>query len=239
MTFLEIVQMACRESMVVNPGSPDTVVDQDGLLLNFVNWVADGWDTLQLKRPRWSWMRRRITSNVLTIGTGSYSAAALGITSFGRWLPDYDPGDGTTYFTVYAYLASQGVAYSAPLPYMRWETFRATYLRATVANNTPTNWSIDPQTKEMVIGPKPSAAAYLDIDYVKGKQDRLALDATVPELPEEHHPLLAYIGLARAQRADEASPAAVANAVAYVDEHMRLLEREENAGFVIGGDPIA
>lgn len=239
MNFLEIVQMAARESMVMEPGTPDTVVGQSGLAANFVAWVADSYDTLQLKRPRWDWMRRTITSNPLTINVAAYSAAALGITSFGRWIQDYDDSSGSTYFPVSIYSVANGVAFESPLPFMKWEMFRQKYLRGTVAASSPQNWSIKPDTQELVVGPAPSAPMILNIEHVKGKQDRLALDATVPELPVEHHPLLAYLGLLRAQNGDQASPMAVQVAKDYVAEHLNILDREENVGFSIGSDPIA
>lgn len=239
MNFLQIVQMACRESMVVQPDSPDTVVGQSGLLNNFVNWTADSWDTLQGTRPRWGWMRKTVTGTPLTVGIGRYTAAALGISSFGSWIEDYTDNQGDPYFPVSIYQTSQGVAYEGPLPFMRWEPFRSTYLRGSVANNIPSAWSIDPSTREILFGPAPSVAITPVLEYVKGKQTRLAADGDVPELPTEHHPLLAYLALLRGMKTDTMEAGAIANAQDYVRDHMRILDREENGFYSVGGDPIA
>lgn len=223
----------------MDPGTPSTVVDQTGLAANFVGWVADAWDDLQMKRPRWRWMRRRAYSTPTTANVSVYLASALGITSFGRWLPDYELADGSLYNTMTCYLQSQGVAYEGPLTYLPYESFSLMYLRGSVSASIPAAWTIDPETGALVLGPAPNAAYILGMEFIKGKQARLALDATVPELPLAHHNLLAYLGLLRAQNTDGATALAIQTARDYVDTHMRILEREQYTVFTVGGDPIA
>lgn len=241
MNFLEIVKMACRETRIADPSGVISVVDQTGIIGDIVAWCADAWDDLQLERPRWYWMIRELAATALTASVSRYAAAAsFGISSFGNWIPDYEDADGNTVYNVTMYRQDQGAAYEAPLPYMAWDAFNRTYRRGTVTANAPQHWSVDPATNEMLVGPAPdSTYTYmLKVRYVKGQQDRLEEDADEPELPTRHHKLIAYLGLQRCAEKDTLPAEVVAAADKYVKRAKVALDREQNGGYTVGGDPI-
>jgi len=237
--FLEIVKMACRESRIVDPGSVQTVVDQTGIIGDFVAWCADAWDDLQLERPRWSWMIREAAATALTVGVANYASTSFGITSFGQWIPDYQDPDSNTVFNVTIYRQDQGVAYENALPFMAWDAFTVNYRRGSVANGPPANWSINPANNELHVGPAPDVIYMLKPRYIKGQQDRLALDATEPELPTRHHKMIAYLGVQRCAERDTLPPDVVAVAEKFVKRARVALDREQLGGYTVGGEPIA
>lgn len=230
--------MACRESRIVEPDSFETVVGQVGLINDFVQWCADAWDDLQIERPRWRWMIREASATALTVNVANYAASYFGITSFGQWIEDYDDGDGGTIYNVTIYRQDQGVAYETHLPYLNWDAFTSAYRRGSVASNFPQHWSINPENGELHVGPAPNVVYMLKPRYVKGQQSRLALDATEPELPSRHHKLIAYLGAQRCAERESLPPEITAAINRAVSRGKVNLDREQNGGYSVGGEPI-
>lgn len=231
--------MAARETQVVDDGLPVTTVDQVGTLASIVQWVNQSLKRLELSRPRWRWMIVEFTSTAsTTIGVASYTAAALGITSFSRWQKEMELPDGTVYRPISIYLAATGVSDENELQFMDWETFRITYRRGTQTNNRPLVWTVNPATQELVLGPAPNAAFKLKGEVVRAPQV-LSGDSDTPTMPADHHELIAWMAVAMAQKADEATTAAIETANEKVREFSRILDREQYAPYTLGGDPIA
>jgi len=239
LNFLEICQMAARETQVVEDGLPETTINQVGILGSIVKWVNDSWKRLQLKRPRWKWMRRRWTAtSATTVDLARYSASALGITRFSRWITDTRRSDGSVYQPLTMYLEATGISDEGPLQFIEWDIYVERYLRGSVDSNRPIEWSIDPQTRDLMLGPPPNDAFILKGECVVSPQV-LDGDDDEPELPEDFHELIAWLAVERAQNADEATPQAIQTAMDQVKEIGRLLDREQNDPYTIGGDPIA
>jgi hypothetical protein len=231
--------MAARETQMIERGQPTTTVDQVGILGDIVDWVNDNYKTLQLERPSWRWMRRQFTATAATtVGAYQFSSSSLGITRFSRWVRDYPLADGSLYRPMSIYLQSSGVADEVALTFIDYEVYRLRYLRGTVVNNRPIEWTIDPQTGDMLIG-APADNAYI----IKGENivgpDVLSGDSDVPELPEDHHEILAWMTVLSASEADNATSDASMRAQNKVAMFGRVLDREQNQGFSIGGEPIA
>jgi len=224
---------------MVEPDSFESVEDQTGLILDFVNWCADAWDDLQLEQPRWYWMIREADATALTVDVANYAYSYFGITSFGQWIPDYENADGDTVYNMTIYRQDQGVAYEAPLPYMAWDLFTATYRRGSVASNVPQAWSINPANSEIHVGPAPNVVYMLKPRYVKGQQTRLATNAAEPECPTRHHKLIAYLGVQRAGERESLPAEIMAGINRAVSRAKSVLDREQNGGYSIGGEPIA
>ena len=240
MNFLEIVQYAARESLVIEPGLPSTVVSQEGRLNNLVYYCANEWKRIQNLRPDWKWMRRRTSFSTSAVAViTSFSAAAIGITRFGSWMKDRERSDlsGTWYSFTY-YLTSDGVAYEQQLPFMEYDLFNLTYLRGTQTAAPPQAWSIDPQTGYILIGPPSDAIYTIKCHYIIGEQT-LSANTDEPEFPTKHHPMIAWGALRNFVRADEAPASVVENAKDMYDDFFRALDREQYEQYEIGGQPIA
>jgi hypothetical protein len=239
LNFLQICQMAARETQMIERGLPTTTVDQVGILGDIVDWVNDNYKTLQLERPMWRWMRRQFTAtSTTTVGRSRLSATTAGITSFSRWVKDYVLSDGSLYRPMSIYLASLGVSDEVPLTFIDYEVYRLRYLRSTVVNNRPIEWTIDPQTGDMLLGSPADDAYQIKGECVAGPEV-LSGDDAVPSLPTDHHELLAWMTVTSAAEADNATSDAAQRAARKTSGFGRILDREQNQGFTIGGEPIA
>lgn len=176
-TFLTLCQDLRREAGISGSG-PTSVVSQSGENARIVNWVNAAWRDIQRKHQEWLWMRAEY-SFATTPDDYDYSAAEAGIASrFRRWELN----------AARVYQTSLGVSDQVPLIYMPYEYFRDIYLTGTQTAGRPVCFTVGPGLK-LLIGPKPNASYTISGEYYRGVQT-LAVDADIPELPEDFHDMI-------------------------------------------------
>lgn len=214
-TFLQLCQDVARESGTISGLLPTAVTGQTGKLLRVVDWTRDAWIEIQNRRNAWLWRRKEFS--VATIeNQNSYTPAAWSLTNHSRWIKG---GHNVT-----MYLTATGVSDEGELPYISWEEWRRKYDRGTQTSNRPIEWSIKP-TNEFCLGPAPNAVFTVKGEYWGGIQTMIA-DATVPELPEEHHDVITFAALMKFSEYDEAADKLFASTNRF-DDLMFALERDQ------------
>lgn len=191
MDKLALVRRLARECRMTGSATvPATTLNQQGNLLDAVTWLDDAWNELQLSK-RWKWMRSRFSLNtVASTHTYGYGDAtdeytSLPIDRFKEWLLN-DPQDPCTY-----YLESSGVGTQGYLWYLPWELFRLTYRIGTIIESVPAHITIEPNTKEIVLGPTPNDVYVIAGNYYKSPQV-LEADDDEPDMPDYFHLLIVY-----------------------------------------------
>jgi hypothetical protein len=246
MTFLELCQMVARESTVISGALPSSVVSQTGKLGKLVNWTAEAWIEIQMLRPDWFWMQGEFTSPATASGgTGRYSAASFGITTrFGDWTRDKRLQNGDVYRPMTLYAVADGVAGEGALVEISWERWRTKYGRGTQTENKPSEWAVSP-AGEFCLGPIPDGAYIIKGPYQKSVQDlrvqvgSTSINLNTPECPESFHPIVAWAGLKKLIRHDEAPAGVWDGADAYFKGFLAGLERHELEDMTLAGDPVA
>lgn len=191
-TYLQICQMAARESGTISGTQPTTTVSQTGRLLKFVNWVDIAYRQIQTMR-RWLWMRAEFSAEA-SASTTRYTPASFSLTRLSQWITESD--------SMTCYLTATGVSDEQVMAYMPWKTWRRTYERGTQTEARPTHFTVSP-ANELCIGPVPDAAYTIRGEYWKNP-DTLSGDADIPELPTQFHDLIAWKALILMQEHDEA-----------------------------------
>lgn len=236
MNFLQICQMAARESGSIPPEQVTSVEGQTGRLAKLIYWVQEAYRQIELKRRDWLWKRDEFSQALVAGGTGRYTAASLGITRFGAWVQD-DLVRTPNYFPMTIYLTATGTSDENYLRQMPWIDFRTTYLRGSQTNDRPQRWSISP-AKEFCLGPVPNDAFTVRGEYYKGAQT-LTENTSEPELPEEFHSMIAWEAVRLLELEGEAPEGRY---ILVRDEHQRYmtrLERDHLPEIILGGSPIA
>lgn len=200
MNFLAGVQRLHSES-VQSTAAPTSVVGATDRNARLVNWYADAWREIQSDRMGWRWMRGT-TDVALTIGQQTYTGTGLGIASFGRWRE----GD-STYCPVVYRPASVNSLWD--LDYVPLDEFRQNYIYRTWGNSTPIAWTFD-EANQLLIGPAPSEAYMIRIEYVREPAE-LSLDADTPDIPARYALLPMWRALQDVAKS-EASPEVLARA---------------------------
>jgi hypothetical protein len=229
-TFLELCQEAASDSGTI-AGLPSftTTVGATGRVAQLVGWVRNAWVDIQNERNDWLWMRKQFSAT-LTIGQRDYTPAALGITDFGKFLPD------TAYqrsFSVYD--PAVGQADESHIQQSTWPNFRSLYDFGSHDAQPPSMWAF--YAGKLWVGPKPDKAYTLRGEYRRSPQ-RLALDADTPEMPEAYHRLIVAEAIRLMARSDEAWQAGVAQ----TEQYMRLrnpLVREQTPEATFAAEPFA
>jgi hypothetical protein len=210
MTFLELC-VRLREEAGISGSGPQTVVGQSGEMKRIVNWVNQAWEDIQNHRANWNWMRGDFSFDG-TDQKADYTPAEAGIASRFR---DWDVS------TIKSYKTDIGVANEFELGEMPYRHYRSIYLTGYQAPGVPVAFAVSP-SQQLLLGPKPDGIYTISGQYWKGPQ-ALALDADVPEMPEEFHMLIVWMALERYGLFESAGEVVVA-AQKYIK---RLLPRLE------------
>jgi hypothetical protein len=227
MNFLELVQMAARESGTISGTAPAAVTGQSGRLLKFVSWTAQGWTDIQNARSSWRWMRAEFESP-LTAGAPRYTAASFSLARWAEWIGEPD--------TLTLYRQSEGVADEAALGWVDWPRYRATYERGAQTANRPVDAAISP-AGELCFGPRPDATYIVRGEYRKSPQT-LTAGSDTPEMPARFHALIAWKALLLMAEHDEA-PLHIGMAIRRHRELMSDLERDQMPRIHVSAEPLA
>lgn len=226
-TFLELCQDVGRESGTVDVRSFTATANQQGRLLDIVNWVRDAWVKIQNEHDTWLWMRKEFTGSIVA-GTARYTGASFNLTDFENWVLD---DENTT-----LYLDSEGVADENKLDYLPWVTWRKIYGRGQQFDNRPVAFTISPQN-EFVLGPTPDAACTVNGEYMKTVQT-LSADGDIPECPTRFHDIIRHRALMLLAEYDEAATTYAAALSNYKDM-MSKLERDQLPTIDFFPEPLA
>lgn len=178
MTFLELVQRLRQECGISGTG-PAAVTNQTGELRRLVDWVATSWDDIQRLHQDWSWLKGTY-SFAATPNDDRYTSADAGIaTRFKTW----DRNMARVY--------SSSVNDETELMFLAYEEWRHIYRVGTQTSARPVHFSIDPASKDLLLGYKPDIAYTISGEYFKSVQT-LAADGDEPEMPEEYHMAIVY-----------------------------------------------
>lgn len=197
-TFLQLCQVAGRESGVISGNQPTAVTGQTGDLLKLVNWVAESWTWIQQMESNWLWMRKS-WSGSLSADNGTYTAASFNITDFGSWITD---DVRRRYYPVTIYLTSLGVADEGYVREIDFYKYERLYLRGTQETNKPVHYSIS-DAQEICFGQIP------DNDYTASGKYRqapvvLAANNDTPACPAQFHSAISWEAARRLAEHDEA-----------------------------------
>jgi hypothetical protein len=214
--FLAMLQRLHRETLR-STAAPITVATTDVRHLRMVDALKDAWRDLQAERD-WKWMRGTY-AGALTVGQQTYDGSAdFSITRFARWRPE-DPN--------YAAQVYFGTTNSA-IDITQWnlDQFRHEFIYRQMGATMPIAWSID-EEQRLLIGPAPSAAYTIRLDYWREPFELGSLttdpNEDEPDMPERHHMLLVWSALRQVAKSD-ASPEILARAdEGYSDMHHRLV----------------
>lgn len=191
-TFLELVQMTARESGTVPSNLPETVTGQIGRLGKVVHWVQTAWEEIQRSRAFWRWMHGEFTGET-SPGLGSYANTQFGITRFARWinLPDV--------MSIYNKdLGNSDEQFIYPIEYWR---YRRLYDIGPQEPARPSCFSISP-SNTLCLGPIPDDEYVIRGEYYKSPQELVNND-DIPEVPQQHRPIIAWKALLLLSEYDE------------------------------------
>lgn len=223
MNFRELAQRLHRETQRSTP-APTTVVTTDIRHLRLIDALKDAWRDIQMDRSYsgWKWMRQTLDAT-LVIGQQVYSGTSdFGAERFGRWrrqTADYWP-----------------IVYVDGSPNSQWDVdwvqldfMRQEWIYINHGPSVPLAWSVDEQER-LVLGPSPSAAYKLRIDYLKAPYELGTGNADpnldAPDMPEEYHMLLVWKALQDTAISD-AKPEVLARAErGYSDLFYKLLRMQ-------------
>lgn len=192
MNFLEIVQATHREAKL--PGAaPTSVAGQVGRAADLVAWTVSAWNDIQRENNgKWKWRRRPFTLDTVAdtasyaFGSATDTLAAAAITRFKAWdIDDREPP--------LIYLVSEGVATQRELCLPLWQDFRARYRVGTHTAGPPTDLAVD-ERGALLLGSTPDAIYRVTGNYWRGLQT-LVEDTDEPEMPEDFHELIPFVGL--------------------------------------------
>lgn len=215
MNFLQLVQRLHSESLR-STAQPTDVTDTSARPKRLADWIADAWREIQSDRD-WRWMRTTLDV-ALTVGLQTYDATSnFSATRFGRWRPedsDYQP---------VLYRASQPNALWF-LSYWQLDQFRQEFIYRTWGQTLPIAWTWD-ENNQLLIGPAPSEAFKLRIEYWKEPSELAANDDT-PDMPNRFHMLLVWRALRELAEAD-AAPELLTKSRDNYDPMLRRLLRDQ------------
>jgi hypothetical protein len=224
-TFLEIAQMAARESGTISGTLPTAVTGQTGRLLKFVNWVQIAWTKIQNERAGWLWMQGEFEATT-TASTARYTSSSFSLSRLATW-----PKEGMT-----LYRQSLGRADEGALPFIDWTRFKRSYDVGVPVEGKPVHYSISP-ANEICFGPVPDATYVVRGPYRKTPQ-ALAANGDIPEMPLRFHDLIAWYANMLMAETDEAELHIAVNARRYRDLRGDL-ERDQLEEFDFIGEPLA
>lgn len=197
MNFLALCKAVARDSGTV-AGVPNftTVASVTGRVEQVVGWTAQAWIDIQNERNDWNWMRRTFEKPLLA-DTAAYTAASFTLARVSKWLPDR-----LNYSTMTLYDPAIGRTDEATLRQISYDRWREMYDRNTHTAQRPSHWAVSPEN-QLLFGPTPDKVYNVRGEY-RPKPQVLALDADIPEMPEEYHGLIVGEALKIMARSDEA-----------------------------------
>ena len=176
MTFLELVRFAMKRAGV-REDLPTTLVGATGIVDDFIDWVNDAWEELQIDREDPPWWFRTLMDQTLavTTSTDEYSMPA-GLETI----------DWRT-VTVYT-VAKQD---ETPVEYIPYNNWRTRFDTITGQAGRPQFITLKPDNS-LAMFPVPDQNYTLRFDGVLDLEE-LTADADVPSgLPAMYHKLLAW-----------------------------------------------
>jgi hypothetical protein len=213
-------------------GDLATVVGATSNDLRLVNWTAEAWDTIQRLTHEWRWMRASVLASVTADQVAQDPGADMliqpadsdpvsNLRSFYPETDDYrmtmlDPADPAGEFE---------------LSFLEYPKFRAQYIVGVHDAGRPVWWSISPDNK-LMLGPKPDIAYHVRFDY-RTAPSALALDADVPEMPEEYHLAIVWGALMSVGAFDNA-PEVYASAKYAYNRMISALYMDQGPTFCLG-----
>lgn len=197
MNFLALCQQACRDGgwRAIIP-QLTTVVGASGKPGAIVGWVRDAWVDIQNERQDWLFLRHTF-AKALTINQSLYTKTDLTLPRLARFIVDTG-----CHRTMTLYETAKGQADEGEITYIPYNSWLEMYDRGVVAANRPRDWSMSPQ-RELLIGPKPDKAYTLKGEY-RAQAQVLALDADIPECPDEFHHVISCEAVRLGHQAGEA-----------------------------------
>lgn len=196
MTFLELCQAVGTDSgLISRQNVPATVVSPVGKWAEIVSFTAEAWRDIQRSRQDWLFLTGEF-SVALTIGKYSYLPSELGISSrFARFA--HDRGG---FQPMRLYETAMGEADNQNLSEIELEAWLMIYGRGAQTSQRPCEYAI---SKALYLGPIPDKAYTFKGWYHKAPQ-ALALDADVPDLPEQFHEIIKWKAIMKVSGKDGA-----------------------------------
>lgn len=196
-TFLELCADLARESGAIG-SAPSAVTGQTGRQEKAVEWIADAWRRIQTSNPDWTFLRKEL-SGTLAAGTKQYTASALGLSDWARWIVDVD---GYQPFSIYTTGEQENEANIRLITYERW---RRSYNFGTHDAGKPIYYAIAP-SGDLCVGPNPDAAYVIRGEYQRTPQV-LTTNTDEPIAPERFHQAIVHRARMLLAAHDEAWPA--------------------------------
>jgi hypothetical protein len=229
-TFLALCNQVVTRSGVIG-AALTSVATTSARQAKCVDWVAHSWELIQSLQD-WDFLKAEVPAVALTIGTASYSGAALGIsTRFDKFRGER-PGRNGIYRPWTIYDNAIGVSDEMPLQQIGYPTWREMYDRSTQVNNRPVHYAFAPDGT-IRFGPIPNKQYMVRGEYLKAPQI-LAADADVPDMPSKFHPIIVWRAIMLASEHDEA-PMGLNGAVSQFQQLLIDMEAE----FLPEMDPYA
>jgi hypothetical protein len=228
-TFLSLCQDVGTDSGLISyQNRPATVVGALGKWADIVSFTAQAWRGIQRARQEWEFMRGDF-SHALVIGQSSYLPADLGISSrFARFANDVLV-DGL--FPMRCFDPALGEADNQNLRQISPECWSMIYGRGAQTNQRPTDYAL--ANSKLYVGAPPDKAYTVKGAYWKAPQT-LALDADVPDLPEQFHEIIKWRAIIKVSGKDGAfTDRSVAQAE--YSPLFRQLVKEQTRRVVLGG----
>jgi hypothetical protein len=220
MNFLALVNRARRECG--RTGSALTTL-QTGLSeesQRFVDWVGQAWIDVQMRRPDWLWMRKKVAFDTIA-AQSIYTPLQAGAANVNEWQNE----------SFRQYLLSAGVGSEQYMNYVEWDDFRDVYLFGSVQNSSsiPMMMTVTPE-QNLQMWPIPNGVYRIQGEYHRAPTS-LVLDADDPsssgnDLPERFHMLMVFKAM-QSYAAYEAAPEVMDRGMR---EAKRLMTQLENYG---------
>jgi len=222
-TFLQLCQSVYREGGI--SGIITNTENQTGEALRVVNWVQDSYrEILNADQFSFGFLRQDVVVQ-LTAGKSTYTKDDLNLALLGQW-------DTRTMRVA----ANQNLSDETYIYNMRWPQFRD-YWRFSTRRETrsrPLNCSVDQDTN-LVLGPVPDAAYYLNMQIIIVPPDLVSND-DVPVIPDRWVNCILWRAL-RHYGMFEAAPEVVQRADAAYNEIVLRMTLDQTPE-IIGGAPL-
>lgn len=198
MNYLELCKKVAQISGTI-AGLPnfDDVRDATGRLAKLTGCVSDAWMNIQNERTDWLWQRKHFTSPLI-IGQAVYTSTELGLGSVNAWTKDRY---GFHPFSLYD--TAVGKADEGVISYIDYDVWREMYGRGVHDANRPNQWSVDPSTRNLLVGATPDKAYTLAGEYRAGAFELVDND-DIPDMPVEYHRVIVFEAIRLLSMGDEA-----------------------------------
>lgn len=200
--------------------SPALLTLQTGLSAQsqeFVNWIDEAWEEVQLARPNWQWMHKELSFQTVA-AQGAYTPTEMGAPD----LKHYRRKSFKVYLTASGRSSEQFMSdYSYPV-------YRDSFLFGSIATvqGYPMHVTVQPD-KSLAMNPIPNAVYTITGEYYR-KPTTMTADDDAPDdagndLPDEFHLLLVFVAM-RKYATFEAAPEVEARGMKGETKKMAELE---------------